>query len=106
MIVKRFNRVGKISRPYYTQNNQQIINTELGKVRKKIEMEIGGTEPYDIYNMIADQAKRIDVLETIIKELNPLCLLNPRLDVDTATSIYNNVNKRMNDINNILNGEK
>lgn len=101
MIVKRFNKVGKVSKPYYTQNNEQEIDLELGTIRKKIE-SINGDKPYDVYNMIADQSKRIDVLEAIIKKLDPSCILEPRLDIGDATDVYIIVSERMNQISDIL----
>jgi len=105
MIVKRFNKVGRVSKPYYTQNNEQEIDMELGTIRKKIESQINGDKPYDVYNMIADQSKRIDVLESIIKRLDPSCILEPRLDIGDATDVYIGVSNRMNQITNILQGK-
>ena len=105
MIVKRFNKVGRVSKPYYTQNNEQEISLELGDIRKKIESKINGDKPYDIYNMIADQSKRIDVLEAIIKKLDPSCVLEPKLDIGDATNVYYEVNDRMKQITDILQGK-
>ena len=102
MIFKRFRKTGKISKPYYTQNNEQPISNLLGKLRKKIESEVGGEKPYDVYRMVSDQAKRINVLESIIKKLDPSCVLEPKLDIGDATDVYKQVDKRMNDINKIL----
>jgi len=102
MITKRFNRIGKISKPYYTQNNEQVIDTELGEKRKAIETLIGGDEPYDVYKMISDQSKRIDVLESIIKKLDKNTFLEPRLDIGDALNVYNIVNERMKEISKLL----
>ena len=106
MIVKRFKKIGKLSKPYYTQNNEQVINYGLGKIRRTIESKVGGKEPYDIYKIIADQAKRIDVLEALIKKLEPDSCLEPKLDIGKATEIYMDVNKRQKEISDILNKVK
>jgi len=55
--------------------------------------------------MIADQSKRIDVLEAIIKKLDPSCVLEPKLDIGDATNVYYEVNDRMNQITDILQGK-
>jgi|SRR6056297_198644 len=102
MINKKFKKIGKLSKPYYTQNNEQIIDNRKGRIRTKIEKNIGGNEPYDVYRMISDQADRIDVLESIIKKLDPDCDLKPILDVNQTTNVYNKVNNRMTEINNIV----
>jgi len=102
MINKRFKKIGKLSKPYYTQHNEQTIDNRKGKIRTKIEKDIGGDEPYDLYRMISDQADRIDVLESIIKRLDPDCTLEPRLDVGDTTDVYNKVNSRMIEINDIV----
>jgi len=106
MIFKRFRKTGKISKPYYTQNNEQPIDNKLGKLRKKIESDIGGDKPYDIYRMLADQAQRIDVLEAIVKQLQPKSCLEPKLDIGDATDVYIDVNDRMKKINKILDDSK
>jgi hypothetical protein len=102
MILKKFKRIGQIAKPYYTQNNEQVLDLALGKLRAKIESEIGGEKPYDLYRMIADQAKRIDVLEALIKKLDPTCVLEPSLDVGDATDVYKKVKERMDGISKII----
>lgn len=105
MIVKRFEKVGKISKPYFTQHNEERVDNELGKLRKKIEDIIGDT-PYDVYHMVADQAKRIDVLESIIKKLDPKCILKPKYSVTKSKKIYTDVNDRMKKISEVLEEEE
>ena len=101
MIFKKTKKLGKISKPYYTQNNEQLLNDNIGALRKAIE-SISGNEPYDVHKMISDQSKRIDVLESIIKKIDPSCILEPKLDIGEASSVYHKVLKRMKEINNIL----
>jgi len=103
MIVKKFKRIGKLSKPYYTQNNEQVISEGLGKKRKRIESEVGD-KPYDIYMQLADQAKRIDVLEAIIKKMDSTVCLEPKLDIGDATKVYIDVNERQKQISKILEG--
>lgn len=104
MIVKRFKKIGDVSTPYYTQNNEEEIDSRLGKIRKSIEANVIDDEKYDLYRMIADQSKRIDVLEAIVKSLAPGCLLEPSVNLNDASVIakYNEVNDRMKRINEIL----
>jgi len=106
MIVKRFEKIGKISKPYFTQHNEERVDNKLGKLRKKIEDEIGGETPYDLYHMIADQAKRIDVLESIIKKLDPKCVLKPKYSVTKSKKLYADVSDRINKLSDIIEGEK
>ncbi len=102
MIIKKLKKVGKIFKPYYSQNNEQVLSTTLGMLRKKIEKDVGGKEPYDTYRMIKDQSERIDVLEAIIKKIDPQCNLDPILDIGDATEVYQKVNSRMKKIAKIL----
>lgn len=105
MIVKRFNKIGRVSKPYYTQNNEQILENKLGRIRKRIEIEVDDTKLYDVYDMVSDQAKRIDILETIIKQIKPDCVLTPKMTEDEASISYYKIKNRMNIIDNILKEE-
>jgi len=57
-----------------------------------------------LQRQLADQAKRIDVLEAIIKKLEPTSCLDPKLDIGDATEVYMDVNERQKQISEILEG--
>jgi len=57
MIVKRFNKVGRVSKPYYTQNNEQEISLELGDIRKKIESKNKIMSKRSVWNLVPLEKK-------------------------------------------------
>ena len=101
MIKKKFKKIGKISKPYYTQNNDQEVDQKLGKLRKRIQDEVGNDpKPYDVYDMVTDQAKRIDVLEMLVKQLLPDSFLDPK--IQNVEEVYKKVSERQNQISQII----
>jgi hypothetical protein len=102
MINRKYKKIGKLSKPYYTQNNEQTIDTRLGKIRYNIEKNIGGDKPYDIYRIISDLADRISILETIVKKIDPDCDLDPIFNDNDIKSVYEKTNNRLKEINKII----
>ena len=102
MINRKYKKIGKLSKPYYTQNNEQIIDNRIGKIRHNIEKNIGRNEPYDVYRMISDLTDRINILETVIKKLDPECKLDPIFNDEDVKSVYEKTNNRLKEINKII----
>jgi len=102
MINRKYKKIGKLSKPYYTQNNEQAIDNRLGKIRRDIEKSVGGDAPYDVYRMVSDLADRVNILETIIKKIDPECDLDPIFNDDDVKSVYKKTNNRLKEINEII----